>query len=520
MPAYVPSFKTVYDKPIIQPPKSIYGRNIVLIGLANGGPYYNPTYVPTFKEAKRQFVGGPLVDAFEEAYETGAKAIYLVRLKNLNAFDLQKVFDVLLDYEMHIIVPLGIYFEDEYPVNMLGNPVDEALVDSTPLLAHAYKRYASLFVDHCKLKQSFGGECIVIMSTRRFPSDFDQQQEDEEVIDFRERIRSQVDARVSELFNDQIARKGFGEAGYFLSVIFAEAMVFEGTERQRYTDCTALYAGLLSTVEPGHSPINKALKPVSRLRYPLYSATRQETLNFAATPICNLGRRPIEGTVKVFDFENPQGEYFEDVDFTVDYIKSTIVPTGNFSYVQDQLYGTYVLDEETGSMVEIDIDQSERIANNLKNPTTDPTYVKYYEGRYMPSDVIVYYKSDDRDSLASVGFVTMTDYVKAGPAFASSVTMSKNTISLVQDIRIMQSIASHIREMGSEFIGNTNISLDYLDENIDKYLVSLIESNQLIEASHTIVRDNGGKDLLVDVEMIPREAVLVQTLRIRLPLTI
>lgn len=529
MPVYIPSLKTEYEKPIIQPPKSVYGRNIALIGLASSGPFYNPTYIPTLKEAQNQFGSGPLVQAFEETYTIGADAIYLVRLKKLDPFNLLKAFDVLMDLEMHIIVLIGIYFEDEFPIDDLGKPIDSSIIDATPTCLHNHKRYASMFVDFCAQKQQLGGDCIGIMAVRPFDKTWDEKKlitpPDiyESNFEFSARLRADITNKVTTFFNDPVARKGFGEVGYFLSVVFAEAMFFDSsTGKERPTDCAAIYAGLLSTIKPGYSPVNKNLKGVSRLRYSLSGGTNYEVLDFTASSKIGLARRPMDGTAKVFGIENPQEEYYENADFVIDYSASTITRTGNDSYIQDQLNGTYVLNEETGTMEEQVITPEERAANNALENDPDPEqaakFVKYYVKRVMPAKVLLSYKYDDRDTLASVGFVTMMDFVKAGPSFASSVTMSKNTISLVQDIRMMQSMASNIREVGAQMIGNTNVNLDYLDSYIAKYLEGLIDNYQIISGAHTIMRTDGGKDIIIEIEYVPREGVALQTLRIRLPI--
>jgi hypothetical protein len=113
----------------------------------------------------------------------------------------------------------------------------------------------------------------------------------------------------------------------------------------------------------------------------------------------------------------------------------------------------------------------------------------------------------------------MTNFVKNGAAVATSVTMSKNSISLVQDIRVMQSVAEHIREIGLEnMIGNVSVSIDHLDSYIGGYIDNLIETYQISAGTYSILRSADGKDLSIEVEIQPREAVRAQTFYIRLPL--
>jgi len=424
--SYVPTFNTIYDKPIAKPPKVPYGKNIVFIGLADDGPYHSLTYVTSLAEAKKMFVSGDIVDAYEEAYAAGARYIYLIRLEELDIDNLLKALEIILDYDIHIIAPIGMYFDDE-------------------------TNYASVLVSFCSLKKDYG-EAIAVMGVRPIdvpstPTVFDDL----------------VDARITELWQNQRARIGW-EEGYYLSVIATELLLFEGTTKQRYSDGVATYSALLSLVLPGHSPVNKKIASAPQLRYSLKSTSRTEIIDLSINPQL-LERRPIEGSVSAVRLDGSSST--EYVDFLIDYQTSTIVAHD-------------------------------------------------YSGT-----IELAYKYDECDTLASVGFVTMVNFVKNGPAIATSVTMSKNTISLVQDIRVMQSVSSHIRDIGLEnMIGNVSVSIDHLDSYINGYINELIDTYQISAGTYTILRSVDGKDLNVEIEVQPRDAVRAQTFNIRLPLVL
>ena len=424
MASYAPTFNTIYEKPIVKPPKVSYGQNIVFIGLAEDGPYNSLTYVTSPIEARKSFVGGDIVNAFEEAYAAGARYIYLIRLKELNLDNLIDALAIILDYEIHIIVPIGMYFDDETD-------------------------YASVLVNFCSLKREYG-EAIAVMGVRPIETSATPVN-----------IDDLVDAKITSLWQNQRARTGW-EEGYYLSVMATELLLFEGTTKERYSDGVATYAALLSLVLPGHSPVNKRIASNPQLRYSLLNSSKTEIVALSNQPYL-LKRRPIEGTVSAKRLDGTLSK--EYVDFIVNYDEGTVVAHD-------------------------------------------------YSGT-----IEITYGYNDIDTLASAGFATMTNFVKNGAAVATSVTMSKNSISLVQDIRVMQSVAEHIREIGLEnMIGNVSVSIDHLDSYIGGYIDNLIETYQISAGTYSILRSADGKDLSIEVEIQPREAVRAQTFYIRLPL--
>jgi hypothetical protein len=426
MATYGPVFNTIYEKPILTPPKVDYGQSIVFLGLASAGPLNNLTYVPNLTEAKKAFVSGPLIDACEEAFAAEAETIYLVRLEDISISSLNKVREVLLDYDLHIIVLIGGYFDD-------------------------VEDYPQWLVDLCSAKKNYG-ETVSLIGIKPFESDV-------------ELTTSMVDAKVTELYQNQKARAGF-EEGYFLSVVFSELLLFQGSDNARYSAGLPTYAAVLSRILPGSSPVNKKVKSEPSLRYSLTRSTRVENIDLDGDTPTQLQRKPFEGTVRVVSSTSTPIEYSENIEYTVDYNLGTIV------------------------------------------------------GKQFSGPVIVTYKYDDIDSLGSVGFVTMTNFVKNGVAYATSTTMSKNTIALIQDIRVMQAISSHIREAGMEqLIGNlNNVNLDAFNRYIESYISYMITTDQIVSGNHEILRTGNGRDISVDVDVLPRDAVRVQTFRVRLPL--
>jgi hypothetical protein len=431
--AFTPVYNTnvsysdrAYSAPVVS-----YGKTLALIGLADSGQFYEPTYVGSLNEAKRMFTSGPIIDACEEVMAVTSQIVYLVRIEDLSVNSFQRALDILLECEIHIVVPIGIYFDSS-------------------------EDYASLFADFCSTKSQYG-ECIAVMAAQPFDQDI-------------EVTAQMVDDRVTQLFRMDRARKQFYDTGFYLTIVaLSEMLIFVGTDRQRYIPGHTIYAALLTNINPGVSPVNKSLNgTVSSLRYNLLESALKKEIISIENEKTLLARRPIEGSVVITNL------------------------VGDVTY-QEGL--DYVIDYDEGSI---------KAGSNTATPVSNPA--------------IVSYTRDDRDTLASAGYVTFMDFVKAGVAPASAVTMSKNTIKFVQDIRVMQSISYFIRQSWDALIGFPGPNLSNVISQLEKFLGNLEKTDQIVEYDYTTTFENFGADLVIEVSVAPRLSLVNQSFNIRLPL--
>jgi hypothetical protein len=277
---------------------SQYGKNLIFIGESEKGPTGTPVSITTPKAAINQFGSGKIVDAFLEAYAAGAESIYLYRLNQdgevLDAESklsrLETAMEIIIDYPMHIIVPVGMYFDDE--------------ID-----------YAELLMSYCSSASNYG-ETIVLMSASPVRDD------------------ENLDQRITRLYKSpkyrQVLRDEDGEdCGFFLSVVLTQIEISINSAQTIISDGLATYAALIATLTPGVNPVNKSVSVISDLRHLLSDGTRQESAVTLSESPRFLERRPLS-EVMVF---GDNMVYDDTSDYEVDYEQGTIrsIPNSRIS---------------------------------------------------------------------------------------------------------------------------------------------------------------------------------------------
>jgi len=431
---------TVYENPIILPPKVAYGKNIAIVGTSTKGLLYNPVYVSTLQEAKRFFGEGDLVDAYEEVSLGGGKYIYFVRMEDLSSDSFTKALEVIQDYPIHIVVPVGIFFDDE--------------------------GYAKILSAHCANKNPYG-ECIGVMGVTPFPSivKFDREEE-ESVLDYCQRVDPLIEEKVNNLYFNNLANSGFGDSGVYLNVVFAEVLADVGSSI-RFVSGHTIYAGLLASLNPGVSPVNKSLPGAERLRFKLKEGLRKtEKVSLTAVPF-KLNRRPVSKLQVVSQDVTPV-VYKEGFDYIVGYEEGTIALAA---------------------------------------------------GSNISEEVNITYVYDDHVALSSVGFVTFREFVKNGISPASSVTMSKSDLRHVQDLRIMQDIGWFIRELSNNLVGSSSVgarTISTLETEIKKYLDLKRKASKIVFYDLYIRQTDNFRNLEVHLDIELRDSLRLHDVVVRM----
>ena len=235
---------TTFENMKQQPPKADHGRNLVVIGTSDKGNNYElEEFVKSYEQAKKLFEKGPLLEAYEELVLAGAKYIHLLKIEDNTLESFKTGLDAISGYPANIVVPVGIYFD-------------------TPEGYECAKKLA----EFC----SNIGDCIGVMGVVPFsdngkPMKEFERKEKESIIEWKNRISSLVREKVNELVDNYSIDK-FGDAGMFLNVVFSTVCCFYGDINRAISGHT-IYAGLLSNLPPGISPVNKTLVGVDRLLF-------------------------------------------------------------------------------------------------------------------------------------------------------------------------------------------------------------------------------------------------------------
>lgn len=215
-----------------QPPKADHGRNLVVIGTSEKGNSYElEEFVGSYEQAESLFGEGPLLQAYEELVLAGAKYIHLLKIEDNTPESLKTGLDAISGYPMNMVVPAGIYFDDEAEENT--------------------KSYVSDLAEFCDKHH----DCIGIMGVA--PLSELQREDNESTPSWKNRISAAVLSKAESMVSlaDAVA-ESLGDAGMFINVVFSAVSCFNGT---RVISGHTLYAGLLSNVYPGLSPVNKTL---------------------------------------------------------------------------------------------------------------------------------------------------------------------------------------------------------------------------------------------------------------------
>lgn len=193
-----------------------YPENLVLLGRSTSGPAFTLLRVTSKMEAE-VFGEGELVDAFDLAWQAGKRAVYMMRLydqdieegsgseeEKLQAL-LQRAYEALENFPVHVLVPLGVTTEHTALVEQLA----EFLVPGhSPTLR----------------------PCIGVIATTDLAGD-----------DFA--------GRMDELLQQDIFQEPLGFRGHSI-VAVASPLVIAGES----VNPQAYYASLISQLSPGASP--------------------------------------------------------------------------------------------------------------------------------------------------------------------------------------------------------------------------------------------------------------------------
>lgn len=230
---------------IRQPPKAEHGRNLVIVGTSEIGENNKfVEFVSSYNQVKDEFGEGDLLQAYEELVLAGAKYIHLLKIEDNTLDCFVSGLEAISHYPANIVVPVGIYFD-------------------TPEGYECARKLA----EFC----SNIGDCIGVMGVAPFsdngskPMKEFERKEEESIIEWKNRISSLVRGKANELVDDYSIDK-FGDAGMFLNVVFSTVCCFYGDINRAISGHT-IYAGLLSNLPPGISPVNKTLVGVDRLLF-------------------------------------------------------------------------------------------------------------------------------------------------------------------------------------------------------------------------------------------------------------
>lgn len=229
---------------IRQPPRAEHGRNLVIVGTSERGENNKfVEFVSSYNQVKDEFGEGDLLQAYEELVLAGTKYIHLLKIEDNTLDCFVSGLEAISHYPANIVVPVGIYFD-------------------TPEGYECAKKLA----EFC----SNIGDCIGVMGVAPFsdngkPMKEFERKEEESIIEWKNRISSLVRGKANELVDDYSIDK-FGDAGMFLNVVFSTVCCFYGDINRAISGHT-IYAGLLSNLPPGISPVNKTLVGVDRLLF-------------------------------------------------------------------------------------------------------------------------------------------------------------------------------------------------------------------------------------------------------------
>jgi hypothetical protein len=363
------SINTVYEKPIYSPPNASYGKMVVIVGLADQGEFNYPCYVGGLGEAEYGFGSGAIVDAFRVVNSAGGRVIYLMLIPDLTIESFKYALDLLVDFPVSIVLPVGIYF------------------DST-------EDYGAALVDFCIKKRVNCGECIGIINVSPFDLNTELTEET-------------IDTKVTSLYNSTRAITGYDE-GYFLNVVFGELLMLDGSSNGEYIPASLVYAGMLTQTDPCDSPVNKKLPTVSELRYELKQGVkRYQSLELSTTPL-RLERIP-RAPFKVTSLDLAT-IYTEDLDYKVDYDKGTIW-TLSGSSISGTVEVSYMADD-TMSLADVGIVTFMDFVRNGVSPASSVTMGKgeiKYVHQILTMQLIGDYVRSVADSIIGVSGVYTGD---------------------------------------------------------------------------------------------------------------
>jgi len=224
---------------IRQPPRAEHGRNLVIVGTSERGENNKfVEFVSSYNQVKDEFGEGDLLQAYEELVLAGTKYIHLLKIEDNTLDCFVSGLEAISHYPANIVVPVGVYFD-------------------TPEGYECAKKLA----EFC----SNIGDCIGVMGVVPFSEKEFERKEEESIIEWKNRISSLVRGKANELVDDYSIDK-FGDAGMFLNVVFSTVCCFYGDINRTISGHT-IYAGLLSNLPPGISPVNKTLVGVDRLLF-------------------------------------------------------------------------------------------------------------------------------------------------------------------------------------------------------------------------------------------------------------
>ena len=184
------------------------GKRLVIIAEADGGTLYEPLLVYHKDMAYNFFAGGPLVGAYEDAatFEKGLH-VYLMRIE---PYGHEIALQVLEAFDFDLLFMKGIHFDKNPDV-------------------------IEMFIEFCKIKEEKGNLVHGITS-----------------------LGMQTYGDVSKLFPEieKLSIENGDETfenGKYLSVV---------VDQMDLKDAGAVYAGIVSSLDPETSPINKTIKDV------------------------------------------------------------------------------------------------------------------------------------------------------------------------------------------------------------------------------------------------------------------
>jgi hypothetical protein len=181
------------------------GRRLIILGESTKGSFYNPTPVSSINAAQTLFGDGPLVDRFTDATVAAQQAIYLMRIEP-QAFQL--AFGYLEKFPFDLIYVDGLYY------------------NTSPDLIQA-------FIDFAKEKE-YQGQLI---------HGFFDLESMNTMEDYRNLYPSILNLSIP-------VEVGIEETGKYFSIV---------ADQFQDRRAGAVYAGLVSSLDPEKSPVNKPL---------------------------------------------------------------------------------------------------------------------------------------------------------------------------------------------------------------------------------------------------------------------
>lgn len=221
---------TLYNNPILSPPPIIAGRNVVLLGVSTDGAQLDICYVPNPTKMALHYGSGPLVDAYEQVYNSGAYAIYVIRLNgdeeevldnDTMYIRLAEAYSIIEDFPVHIVVPVGVYLDDN-------------------------QEFAQQLLNLCTIKKDYHPSIGIIGVKPADPNNLD----------------TYINTLMDNPFMKSDKDYNSMDTGAFLSVVAHDIIIGETTVSGAYA-----YAGLVSSLQPRLSSTNKALKGADNLAF-------------------------------------------------------------------------------------------------------------------------------------------------------------------------------------------------------------------------------------------------------------